>query len=500
MAGKSIVDFCEDPLALNLKLWPKQKEILEQLWSGNYQTWVLALGRRSGKTLMSAVVAIYAAVVKAPQYKAFLRPGEPFHIITVANTESQSKIALQMITNLLKESPILKNLIIKETSDELWLSNGARFRALPASSRGARGLAVPVLIFDELGHAIDTENGNSSGKAVYESLSPSIAQFGTLGRTLLLSSPWVDSGVFYDMFIQAKSGDFPDMACVNLPSWEINPTLDKNWLAAQEKRDPAVFSREFGGVFSGSVNQFLDSELIDEAINPGRAELPPNPKYRGKYFLSLDPAKGGSGRDCYLACLIHYEHNKLVVDLWYEFPATYSGNKKREVNIKVVEDWIIYIHQKYGCKKIILDQHNSVGTIQRLQQHVAGSRASNRTIIDPYGRAPSKVNRGFPIEELTWTSASKCEAYSKMLELFNSGDIEIYPNPTAIKQLKNLRRLFKSNGDWTVAGSNGGGSIGGSAIDDYCAALAGAILIAQQENSSKVVPLWARSHSYYDLR
>jgi phage terminase large subunit-like protein len=146
----SISRFASDVNLLNTPLWKKQSEILEEFWSEEYSIAIWALGRRSGKTLMAAVTATYAACMLADAYKAFLRPGERFYIISVANTLDQAKIALQGVKDLINGSPILKPLIVRETSDTLELSNGAVFRAMPASSRGGRGMACPLIIFDEI--------------------------------------------------------------------------------------------------------------------------------------------------------------------------------------------------------------------------------------------------------------------------------------------------------------------------------------------------------------
>ncbi len=175
----SISQFASDRLLLNLQLWERQAQILEEFWQGNYNLAVWALGRRSGKTLMAAVVATYAATMLSDSYRKRLRPGERFYIVSVANTADQAKIALTGVKDLINGSPILKPLIVRETTDTLELSNGAVFRALPASSRSGRGMACPLLIFDEIAHALDTE-GNSAGGSLYQALSPSVAQFGSL--------------------------------------------------------------------------------------------------------------------------------------------------------------------------------------------------------------------------------------------------------------------------------------------------------------------------------
>lgn len=443
----TISQFASDVNLLNTPLWRKQEEILEDFWSQDYSIAIWALGRRSGKTLMAAVTATYAACMLADYYKLFLRSGEKFYIISVANTIDQAKIALQGVKDLINSSPILKSLIVRETSDTLELSNGAVFRAMPASSRGGRGLPVPLLIFDELAHSIDSEGGNASGGSLYQALSPSVAQFGKLGKILMLSSPWIQSGIFWDLFKQAKSGNFRHMQAVQCPTWEVNPTISQDFLEQEKARDPELFAVEYGANFSQSLSALVGSDLIEAAVNYERSVLPPQAKYKGRYYLSLDPAKGN--RDDYTACICHYEEERLIVDKWHEFKPSIGEGKKKQVNIAEVENWILEQHQLYGFSEVVLDQYNSAATIQRL---------SNR----------------LNITEISWTAPSKTEAYSKIRELFNGGNIELYAHQKANQQLKNLTVIFRSSGQWSVSGGDGNG------VDDYCSALAGCVLKAQR--------------------
>lgn len=454
----SINQFASDPNLLNLELWPKQAEILEQFWQGNYSLAVWALGRRSGKTLMSAVVATYAACMLSSEYKKHLRPGERFYVVSVANTIDQAKIALQGVKDLINGSPILKPLITRETSDTLELSNGAVFKALPASSRSGRGMACPLLIFDELAHAVDTEGGNAAGSSLYQALSPSVAQFGRLGKILMLSSPWTQAGIFWDLFKQANSGQFEHIQAVNLPTWEVNPTITKDWLEQEKARDPELFAVEYGANFSQSLAAFIDPALVDTAINHHRGPLPPLLDFR--YYLSLDPARGG--RDAYTACIVHLDGERLVVDKWHEFKPSWEDGKKTQVAIAEVEEWILEHHSLYGFAKVVLDQYNSQSTIQRLMGKLL-------------------------IEELTWTAPTKTKAFSKLRELFNAQKIELYPHPKALQQLKNLIVQYRSNGTWNVSGGTG------AAVDDYALALAGAVLIAREDDGSSWLEIYRLS-------
>jgi hypothetical protein len=459
----TISQFASDINLLNTPLWKKQEEILEDFWSQDYSIAIWALGRRSGKTLMAAVTATYAACMLADYYKLFLRNGEKFYIVSVANTIDQAKIALQGVKDLINCSPILKPLIIRETSDTLELSNGAVFRAMPASSRGGRGLPVPLLIFDELAHAIDSERGNASGGSLYQALSPSVAQFGRFGKILMLSSPWIQSGIFWELFKQAKSGDFRHMQAVQCPTWEVNPTISEDFLEQERARDPELFSVEYGANFSQSLSAFVDSDLIEAAVNYERSVFPPQAKYKGCYYLSLDPAKGN--RDEYTACIAHYEGERLVIDKWHQFKPSIGEGKRKQVNIAEVENWIIEQHLLYGFSEAVLDQYNSAATIQRLS---------------------GRLN----ISEISWTAPSKTEAYSKIRELFNGGNIELYPHPKANQQLKNLTVVYRNSGQWSVTGGNG------SAVDDFPSALAGCVLKANRNKQIYSVASYQNTDRY----
>ena len=171
----------------------------------------------------------------------------------------------------------------------------------------------------------------------------------------------------------------------------------------------------------------------------------------GKYVLALDPARGGVGRDEYIACIVHFERATLVVDKFHTFMADFEINGKKEVSIQAVEDWIREHHKIYQFESIVLDQFNSSFIIQNL-------------------------SKDFPIAELAWSVSTKMKAFSKMKELFNAGLVELYPHQKAISQLKNLSVIYRSSGQWAVTG---GKEVG---VDDYAFALAAAILEASKDS------------------
>ena len=436
---------------LSTPLWPRQKELLNELFEDNISHAIWAMGRRSGKSFCASVAAVYMAFCQDQYLRKCIRKNEKFHIVTVANDLDQAKIVLNDIRELILNSP-LRQEILRDVDLEIEISNGCVFRAMPASARASRGKAVAAVIMDEVAFSMEG-NTNRGAEALYTALSPSTAQFGKYGKIIELSSPWLTSGSFFSHFQQAKSGEFPGMNALQLPTWEVNPNLpfDCDFLQNALKKNEEDFWVEFGAQFRGNQSCLLASEIVDAAINKQRTVLPPSQEFYGTYVLSLDPARGGVGRDDYTACIVHYDKGTLVVDKFHAFVADFEINGKKEVNIRAVEDWIREHHKLYNFDSIVLDQYNSSGTIQAL-------------------------SADFPIEELTWSVSTKMKAFSKMKELFNSGLVDLYWHEKAVKQLKNLGVVYKASGQWSITGGKESG------VDDYAFAFAGAVLQASKED------------------
>ena len=437
--------------ALGITLWEKQEQILNGLFEKKINHAIWAMGRRSGKTFMAAVAATYMCFVQADFFQRKVRKGEKWYIITVANDLGQSKIALENIRQLIINSPFEQE-VTRETAFEIEISNGCVFQAIPASARASRGKAVVAIIQDELAFSIEGD-ANRGAEAMYNALSPSIAQFGRHGKIIELSSPWLTDGLFYEHFKQAESNEFPGMQALQIPTWEINVNLPWgcDFLENARKKDEESFWVEFGAQFAKSQSALLASEIIDAAVNKDRGIMVPMREYMGTYILALDPARGGVGRDDYTACIVHYEGERLIVDKFHAFEPDFEIAGKKEVNIAKVEDWIKEHHRIYEFQSIVLDQFNSSATIQSLA-------------------------KDFPICELAWSVSTKMKAFSKMKELFNAGLIEMYPHKKAVLQLKNLSVIYRQSGQWAVTGGKETG------VDDYAFALAGAILEASKDN------------------
>ena len=443
----SIIDFAEDEKILNLDLYEKQKEILTSFWDGNYSIGVWALGRRSGKSLMASICAIYAGLMLSDGYKEKLRPNEKFYIVCVANSAEQSKIIIRNIKDLLNDSYFLLDLIKKEYADSLELTNNCVIKSIPTSSRTARGLPVAMLIFDEVAFSLEGES-NAGAESLFRALSPAVAQFGNLGKILLISSPYKKQGLFWDMYRNGRNGKHQTIQAVNYPSWEVNPSLSKQFLKQEKARDPELFDVEYGANFYHSLNSFIHPDMIEKCVNYDRGILNSQQKYFETYYCSIDPSLGF--RDAYAVVIAHFEAEKLIVDYCFQFQPRQLDEHISGISIQNVILTIKQLNQIYGFQKIIVDQFNSSILVQQL----------------------SMLN----IEGFDWTNKNKKEAYEKLKNAIYAGNLELYNHPKIISELKNLQVNFTNKGNWTISGGTG------AAVDDYVSCLAGIFLHSDPED------------------
>src|SRR5262245_21284047 len=181
------------------------------------------MGRRSSKTTLAALLGVYNAVVE--DYRGFLRPGERRYILTVATSERQSAICLDMMRQFVLNAPTLAPLLLSDADGELTLSTGAVLRSMACNARSIRGLPVTMLILDELAWFISETEGPQAGTRVFQALSPSVAQFGSRGHILCTSTPNGRSGIFWQLIERATSGAHPGLRHWRRTTAQMNPTI-----------------------------------------------------------------------------------------------------------------------------------------------------------------------------------------------------------------------------------------------------------------------------------
>ena len=209
------------------------------------------------------------------------------YVLAAAPSEVQAREFVMLCAALIDASPALARLAsVKADRIDFRLAGGARtaIRAMPANSRSVRGVSASMVVLDEFAHFIDTD-GSASDARMYAALEPSTRVFGNRARVLLLSTPFGETGRFYELFRAAEQGILPSSWAVHAPVWEVDPTLDEAW---RERKRVEVgedtFRQEYGAEFVAGGGQFFDLRGIDYEDGPVA------PDAAGCWVAGLDPA------------------------------------------------------------------------------------------------------------------------------------------------------------------------------------------------------------------
>jgi hypothetical protein len=96
----------------------------------------LICGRRSGKSFMLALIAVYLATFK--DHRHLLAPGERGTILIVSPDRKQSRVILRFIKALLTKVPMLARMVEREVAEGFDLSNGVTIEVGTACDQKAR--------------------------------------------------------------------------------------------------------------------------------------------------------------------------------------------------------------------------------------------------------------------------------------------------------------------------------------------------------------------------
>ena len=124
-------------------------------------------------------------------------------------------------------------------------------------AKGLRGSGNIFVVMDEAAHF--TDNGQSCAREVYEALVPSLQGFSpkdpknpqvVMGpvesRIMMMSSPIERSGFFYETFNKGMINPDNGRLCLQIPTWDLNPTVPQSCFQDAYDRSPLIFYSEYG--------------------------------------------------------------------------------------------------------------------------------------------------------------------------------------------------------------------------------------------------------------
>lgn len=256
-----------------LELYKAQKKLLKMLDKNRFV--ITLASRQSGKTTVMTIFSLW--------YTCFQNDKK---VLVVANREDTAKdilrrikFAYEMLPNWLK--PGVENW----GQTEVFFSNGSSITISATSSTAARGMAINVLIVDEMAFIPDHIMSE-----FWNSVIPVISSDTTRQTKIFaVSTPNGTSNLYYKIYSAAERGEMKIWKSFRIDWYEI-PGRDQRWKEEMEEAlasEGKNFAQEFG-------NQFIEvgETTIDVAVLDKLKQMCRNPEFvykDGKYKIWFEP-------------------------------------------------------------------------------------------------------------------------------------------------------------------------------------------------------------------
>jgi hypothetical protein len=299
--------------------------------SAPFRSVFMCIGRRGGKSVAMALMAVYLAIFR--DWRPKLTAGERAVVLLVAVDRDQAKILYRYIVGIL-DAPIFNTLILNYTANSLDLKGCVTIEIVTRSFRAVRGRSVCAALLDECAFYRSEDDSANPDHAVVAAIRPSMATFGNDALLIAASSPYSKRGILWDAYKRYYGKDDADTLVWQAPTRTMNPTILQEFIDSEFERDPISASAEYGGNFRNDVDAFVLAEVVDDAVVRGRHELMPLPK-SWKYHGFCDPS--GGSQDSFTISIAHGEDDTAVLDCLREFrPMLNSGRVALLDNPKLI--------------------------------------------------------------------------------------------------------------------------------------------------------------------
>jgi len=359
------------------------------------ELWLL-LGRRSGKSIIAALFAVWATCCR----NYHLAPGEVGIFMIIASDRKQSRVIKRYISGLLRAHPSLETLIASETADAIWLTNGLCIEIHTCSFRSLRGYTCIGAAVDEVAFW-NSEDSANPDKDVLVALRAGMASVPE-AMLIALTSVYARRGEVWRIYEKHFGKDTADILVVNAPTRVMNPTIDERVIARAFDDDPVAAAAEYDGEFRRDVEVFLPLDAVEAVRMVGRFELPYQPKHR--YVGFLDPA-GGTGTDSMTMAIAHSDKGRAILDLEREIRPPFSPE----------------------------------ATVAEFAAVFKSFKLTEATSDRYAGSWPTEAFRKVGIT-VTPSERTRSEIYLAALPMIMSGQVELLDHPRLLKQLASLER------------------------------------------------------------
>lgn len=319
------------------------------------------VGRRGGKSTISAMLAVYAAI--KTNWMPYLYKTPFASVVVLSHTRDFSAEILEIMRKFFEESEILSRLIdhdkkFTQTTFNLKVpfyteEKGIEYSKVSikvgtASKKTSRGRAVCALLCDEIAFWNLDEKAAERDEDIIRAVRPSLMQFGTEGLLIKLSSPGIKQGILYEEY--QKRSELPeDYIIFKAPSWVWNPRWPREEYEKEYKLDPIGFASEYRADFVDSISSFILPEFVDLCVVKGKTFTKPETRQDIFYAAAIDAAFKG---DRFTFSLMGGTENRIkqhVLKVW-------EGSALKPVKAHEVAEYIRTICRQFGIVRVHADQ------------------------------------------------------------------------------------------------------------------------------------------------
>lgn len=417
----------------------------------------LICGRRSGKTIISAILAIYCSI--SNNWKPFLKKTPFATVLIMSHSREFSDEVLEVIRSLIESSEVLSRLVNtskRNTASTMnlkvpWIVEGnkvqhsrVQIKVAAASSKTTRGVAACAILCDEIAYWNLDENMKETDTKIMKAVRPAMKQFGAFAMLIKLSSPGIKQGVLYDEYKRRKT--LPKTyAIFKAPTWMMNSIIPDEELKEEHTLDPDGFDTEYRSNFADSLSNFIVPEYIEMCRLKGVEFL--TPEGTGiKYSAAIDAAYKGDRFTFAVCAYVNGRLRQYVSKGW-------KGTKQNPVSAYEVAEFIKTICKQFGIDEVGADQYS----------------------FQPLKEIFERFN--VTLKEYTFTSEFKKKIYFNLKKAIHSQQADFLDNEIQTKELKELIVEQSATGNIRIGHPSGGS-------DDFATSLAISAYLATQDVST----------------
>lgn len=328
-------------------------------------------GRRSGKSSTAALIAAFEAQFGG--WGERLGHGQKYWLFIIATDKQQAGNIFHIVKTLFSSFP---ESVERETTDELWLKNGACIGVKSPTYRSIRGFNVALAILDEMAFFRDDRSANPCDE-ILTSLLPSLLEG---GRVLGISTPFAKYGTLYEIW-KSSYGDSEAEQLVWKASTQImNPSYKQSTIDKLLRRDRVLFTTEYLAEFREDLESFLPESLV--RLYCTEQQVPP--QHGMNYFAFIDPS--GGRQDSYTLAIAHAWDERIHLDLVREATSPFDP-------AEITKEYAAIL-KHYGIYEVISDRFGGAWVESAYSKHNIRIKTSELSASDLYLEFQARLTSG----------------------------------------------------------------------------------------------------------